>query len=110
MYESPTIVLNKVETEEKYLKRVQKGFRLCITGGTCVDYMGIAPKGAGKTGTSESFVDDGSGIYDHPTMSNNFVGYAPYDDPIMSIAVSSPDVLDMETGTYKKRKCTIFTI
>ncbi len=101
IYESPTIVLNKVETEEKYLKRVQKGFRLCITGGTCVDYMGSALKGAGKTGTSESFVDDGSGIYDHPTMSNNFVGYAPYDDPVMSIAVSSPDVLDMETGTYR---------
>ena len=96
IYEAKAVVLNKVETEKKYLDRIRQGFRECIKGGTCVDYMGKSPNASGKTGTSESFVDNGSGIYNHPTMSNNFVGYAPSDNPIMSIAVSSPDVMDMK--------------
>lgn len=98
--EAPTI-LNTIDIEDKYIKRVQEGFRLCIVSGTCYDFMGQKVKGAGKTGTSESFVDRGDGIYDHPTMSNNFIGYAPYNDPVMTLTVSSPDILDMETGTYR---------
>lgn len=101
IYEASTVVLNKVETESKYLKRVQLGFRLCIKNGTCYDYMGNVKNGAGKTGTSESFVDPGTGIYNHPTISNNFIGYAPYNDPVMSIAVSSPDVMDLEGSEYR---------
>lgn len=98
--EAPTI-LNTIDIEDKYIKRVQEGFRLCIVSGTCYDFMGQKVKGAGKTGTSESFVDRGDGIYDHPTMSNNFIGYAPYNNPVMTLTVSSPDILDMETGTYR---------
>lgn len=101
LYEVATNVLNIVDTEDKYLNRVREGFRLCILGGTCVGYMGNSPTPSGKTGTSESFVDSGSGIYNHPTISNNFIGYAPTDNPIMSIAVSSPDVQDLMSGEYK---------
>ena len=116
IYEAPTVVLNKVLTEDKYLKRVQLGFRLCIKNGTCYGYMGNVKNGAGKTGTSESFVDSGTGIYNHPTISNNFIGYAPYDNPVMSIAVSSPDVMDLKGSEYKsdinyrlsKKASTIF--
>ncbi len=101
LYETPITILNKVDTEEKYLNRVKEGFRACILGGTCVGYMDNAPEASGKTGTSESFVDSGSGIYNHPTISNNFIGYAPSNNPVMSIAVSSPDVQDLASGEYK---------
>ena len=55
--------------------------------------MGTSPNPAGKTGTSETFLDtDGDGVIDTETISNAFVGYAPYDDPVMTIAVTSPDI------------------
>lgn len=102
IYEVPIVVLNKLQTEEKYIDRIRQGFRLCSVSGTCTTYTGnLVPRPAGKSGTSESFVDPGTGIYNHPTISNNFIGYAPYDNPIMSIVVSSPDVQDLASGTYK---------
>ncbi len=101
LYEPKPTILNKVDVEDKYISRVQEGFKLCVSEGTGMFYMGDAIRPAGKTGTSESFVDNGNGIYNHPTISNNFVGYAPYDNPVMSIEVSSPDVQDLLSGEYK---------
>ncbi|MDE5586763.1 MAG: hypothetical protein K2I72_00135, partial [Bacilli bacterium] len=61
--------------------------------------MGDAPDQAGKTGTSESFLDtEGDGKNDTATVSNAFVGYAPFNNPEMTIAVTSPDVEDPSTG------------
>ena len=49
--------------------------------------------GAGKTGTSQSFIDtNGDGKVDTETISTSFIGYAPYDNPRMSVVVISPDV------------------
>ncbi len=112
-YEIETITLNKVTTEEQYLKRVQEGFRAVMTIGLGKKVMGDAPDPAGKTGTSESFLDkDGDGKIDTETVSNAFVGYAPYDNPIMSIAVTSPDVEDPSTGiefhSYVNRRIARF--
>lgn len=103
IYEVSPVVLNKVETSDKYMKRVQEGFKKVMSTGTGrFGYMGSAKKPAGKTGTSESFIDvDGDGVIDYETISNNFVGYAPYDNPVMSIVVSSPHVQDPNLGTYK---------
>ena len=86
--------LNKVETDPKYLERAQEGFAAVMSGrGLGVGYMGYSPNPAGKTGTSESFFDsDGDGKIDKETTTRTFVGYAPKDNPIMSIAVVSPDV------------------
>ena len=56
--------------------------------------------GAGKTGTSQSFIDtDKDGVVDTETITTSFVGYAPYDDPRMSIVVISPDVADAGAET-----------
>ena len=56
--------------------------------------------GAGKTGTSQSFIDtDGNGVIDTETITTSFVGYAPYDNPKMSIVVVSPDVAVSGTNT-----------
>ena len=103
LLEETPVILNKVDTKEEYIKRIQEGFKLVMTpSGTGYDFMGNSPRPAGKTGTSESFVDDNNdGIYDHPTMSNNFIGYAPSNKPVMSITVSSPDVQDILSGSFK---------
>ena len=98
-YEVVPVLMNRVETEERFLKRVQEGFEAVMSIGLGRRVMGDAPHPAGKTGTSESFLDtDGDGKIDTETVSNAFVGYAPYENPEMTIAVTSPDVEDPNTG------------
>ena len=98
-YKIEPIILNTVTTEEKYLKRVQEGFQAVMTIGLGKNVMGDAPSPAGKTGTSESFMDtDGDGKIDTETVSNAFVGYAPSTNPEMTITVTSPDVEDPNTN------------
>lgn len=102
IYENETVEINKVETEEKYIKRVQKGFRLVMTGGTGAGYVKYEYNPAGKTGTSESMIDTSNdGVVDSESVSNNFVVYAPFDKPIVSIATSSPNVQNPKRGEYK---------
>jgi len=101
LYEVEPIILNKVNTEEKYIKRVQKGFRSVLTGGTGIGYMNKKYSPAGKTGTSESFIDtNNDGKIDTKTNTKNFIGYAPYDNPQMTIAVSSPNISDPNRSSY----------
>jgi cell division protein FtsI/penicillin-binding protein 2 len=93
IYQVNPTVLNKLDIEDKYIQRVQDGFKAVMTDILGYNYMGSAPKPAGKTGTSQSFIDtNGDGIVDKETISNTFAGYAPYDNPKMAIVVVSPDV------------------
>ena len=105
------VVLNKVEAEQIYLDRVKEGFKAVVSYGTGKNVMGNAPNPAGKTGTSESFLDtDNDGKIDTETISNAFVGYAPSDNPEMTITVTSPDVEDPNTNinyhSYVNRRIT----
>ena len=86
--------LNKVKTENKYLERVQEGFRQVLApGGTGSSYVDSIYKPAGKTGTAQSFLDtDGDGTIDTATTTATFAAYAPYDDPEVVFTVISPDV------------------
>lgn len=85
--------LNKVDVDKKYIDRIKEGFKAVMgSSGLGYGYMDIKHKPAGKTGTSESFYDsDGDGVIDKETITTTFAGYAPYDDPKMSIVVVSPD-------------------
>lgn len=86
-------VLNNVIIDKVYFERVKEGFKSVMEGYLGRGYMGNSPNPAGKTGTSESFYDtDGDGKVDTPTYSKSFIGYAPADDPIMSIVAISPHV------------------
>ena len=92
--ESEKKVLNKIETTEQYLNRVKEGFIAVLNspGGYGVGYMNTNMRPAGKTGTSQSFIDtDGNGVIDTETITSTFIGYAPYDNPKMSIMVTSPN-------------------
>lgn len=88
-------VLNTLELEPGWIEQVQEGFRLVVQGseGTAASYFGDAPyKMAAKTGTAE-------GVYDGPLKEKNknqmtwnvtLVGYAPYDNPEVAMAVVVP--------------------
>lgn len=87
-------VLNKIDTKPEYMKRVQEGFYAVINapGGYGRGYIDPSYSPAGKTGTSQSFIDtDNNGIIDKETITTSFVGYAPSDNPQMSIIVTSPN-------------------
>lgn len=95
LYKVEPVILNKVNAEQKYLKRVQKGLKAVMDYGLGKNYMGDSPSPAGKTGTSESFLDtDGDGKIDTETLSNAFVGYAPSDNPVMSITTTFPNLVN----------------
>lgn len=101
IYTSESVKLGNVDVEEKYLSRVQEGFRAVVSYGLGTTYMGNYQSiGAGKTGTSQSFIDtDGDGTVDTETISTSFVGYAPYENPKMSVVVISPDVATANAET-----------
>ena len=70
-------------------------------GGTGSGYINLNYKPAGKTGTSQTFIDtNNDGLIDKETISTTFVGYFPYDDPKISITVISPDVSTYTNTEY----------
>ena len=88
-------VLNTLENTN-YIKRIQEGFKAVLDyGGTGYYSMGWIDKPAGKTGTSESFLDtNGDGVIDTETISKTFSGFAPFDNPKMTLTVTSPDLIN----------------
>ncbi len=85
--------LNKVNTKQEYMDRVHQGFEAVLKYGTGAGYINMKYKPAGKTGTSQSFVDtDGDHKIDKETISTTFVAYAPYDDPKVTFAIVSPNI------------------
>ena len=87
-------VINTIDTEPQYMARVKEGFYAVMhaSGGYGRGYINDQWDAAGKTGTSQSFIDtDNDGVIDTETITSSFVGYAPSNDPVMSIMVTSPD-------------------
>lgn len=87
-------VLNTVDTKSEYMARVKEGFYAVMhsSGGYGRGYIDDKWDAAGKTGTSQSFIDtDNDGVIDTETITSSFVGYAPANNPVMSIMVASPD-------------------
>ena len=92
-------ILNKIDVDDKYIKRVKEGLKKVITSGTGKSYTDI--ESSGKTGTSESFYDsDYDGKIDKDTISTNFVMYAPSDNPKFAISINSPNIA-LPTSNYR---------
>lgn len=94
IYEYEPVVLNKVSTTDQYMMRVQEGFYavMHMNGGYGRGYVQDELDAAGKTGTSQSFLDtDGNGVIDTETITSNFVGYFPSNNPKISLTVVSPN-------------------
>ena len=93
IYKSEKELQGKVDIDKKYMDRVRYGFSRVISNGLGYGYMGNYINSSGKTGTSQSFIDnDNDGIVDTETITSSFVGCAPSENPKMSIVVVSPDI------------------
>ena len=87
-------VLNRIDTQEQYMSRVKEGFYAVMHqyGAYGRGYIDDKLDSAGKTGTSQSFIDtDGNGVIDTETITSSFIGYAPAYNPKVSIGVTSPN-------------------
>lgn len=94
------MLLNTSSIDKKYFDRVNEGLKSVMQGPLGRGYMGNILNPAGKTGTSESFYDSNKdGVVDTETYSKSFIGYAPYDDPKMSIVSISPHI-SHKNGDY----------
>lgn len=94
IYSYEPVVLNTVNTKEEYMKRMKEGFYAVMhsVGGYGRGYVDDKLDAAGKTGTSQSFLDtDNDGVIDTETITSSFVGYAPAGNPKFSIMVTSPN-------------------
>lgn len=91
--EVKTEVLNTVDTKQEYMDRVHQGFEAVMEYGTGAGYIDMSYNPAGKTGTSQSFVDtNNDGVVDTETITTTFVAYAPSDNPVVAFTIISPDV------------------
>ncbi len=96
-------ILNVLSLDDLYLKRIQKGFRAVMDYGLGKNYMGKVSMPAGKTGTSQTFIDiDNDGVSNDATLTNTFVGYAPFENPKMTIAVVSPNIVYLDGYTSSR--------
>ena len=105
LYKAKTEELGKVDIDSKYIDRVHEGLSAVVSRGLGYGYMGYYTNSAGKTGTSQSFIDtDGDGKVDTETITSSFVGYSPSVDPKMTIVVVSPDIGLPNSGTSSVTK------
>ena len=94
--------LNVIDTKSEYMERMKEGFYAVMhaSGGYGRGYIDDKLNAAGKTGTSQSFIDtDNDGVIDTETITSSFVGYAPADNPKFSIMVTSPNSSHPNSGT-----------
>ena len=92
-YKNKSEVLSTAPINETDLNEIREGFRLVNYSGTGYGYVSNKVKSAGKTGTSESFIDtNNDGIVDLKTVSTTYGTYFPYDSPKISIIIVSPNI------------------
>ena len=86
-------LLNKVDLDEKYIKRIQLGLNSVSSFGTGSNYIPKKYDASSKTGTSESVMDsDLDGKADLFTVTRSFVSYMPSDNPKYSLVIVSPNI------------------
>ncbi len=95
-----TVFDNKVEVmstldDVDSLRYVQQGFRACVTEGLCREYLNHDRYSvAAKTGTAETTFKTKEGEITLAAPHSLLVGYAPYDDPEISITCVTPNSMN----------------
>ena len=89
-YQNPVTILSVLD-DAAALKRVQMGFRLCVTDGLCQTHLkNVGVSVAAKTGTAQATITDASGnLISSPN--SNLVAYAPYEDPTFALSCAVPN-------------------
>ena len=87
-------VLNRLDMKPEWIQRVQQGFRMVMQtpNGTAYSFFrGATYNPAGKTGTAQAFYyGSDRSRWGTPVMNLSLVGFAPYDDPEVAMAVVVP--------------------
>lgn len=91
-------ILNCVPLTQNYFDQVKEGMRQVTSVGDGTAYQEFKGSGAtyesgGKTGTAEAYIDpDGDGQYDKKVFNITYIGFAPFDNPEIALAVVVPSV------------------
>ncbi len=89
---TPTTI-GTVNLNPEKMARVQQGLKAVMTYGLGKSYTTNKVSSAGKTGTSETFIDtNGDGRIDTKTISTSFIMYAPFENPEYSVVIISPNI------------------
>lgn len=96
-------IMNTINVSEEEMSRVQRGLWEVVNGGYGGSYSvfsGAPYVAAGKTGTAQANYWGGRGNPQNGTKVTNttFIGYAPYDNPEIAIAVVVPYLPSTNTG------------
>ncbi|MGL5548619.1 MAG: penicillin-binding transpeptidase domain-containing protein, partial [Culicoidibacterales bacterium] len=98
LVENTPDILNCVPLTQNYFDQIKEGMRqvTSVSDGTAYSEFGgsgAAYTSGGKTGTAEAYIDpDGDGQYDKKVFNITYIGFAPFDNPEIAIAVVVPSV------------------
>lgn len=96
-------IMNTIDVSPTVIERVQQGMYQVVNGnyGFVPGIFNSAPYvSAGKTGTAQAFYWGANKSKQGESVTNvTYVGYAPYDDPEIAIAVVVPYLPNHNTGT-----------
>ena len=92
IYKNNYEVVDSVQITNDDFNQIHKGFYEVMNNGTGLGFMNRNLSPAGKTGTSESFIDtNNDGKIDTKTLTLTMAGFFPYDDPKISLIVVCPN-------------------
>ena len=92
IYKNKHEVVDNVQISNDDFNQIHKGFYEVMNNGTGLGFMNKNLSPAGKTGTSESFIDtNNDGKIDTKTLTLTMAGFFPYDDPKVSLIVVCPN-------------------
>ena len=92
IYKNKHEVVDNVQISNDDFNQIHKGFYEVMNNGTGLGFMNRSLLPAGKTGTSESFIDtNNDGKIDTKTLILTMAGFFPYDDPKVSLIVVCPN-------------------
>lgn len=92
IYKNNHEVVDNVQITNDDFNQIHKGFYEVMNNGTGLGFMNRNLSPAGKTGTSESFIDtNNDGKIDTKTLTLTMAGFFPYDDPKVSLIVVCPN-------------------
>ncbi len=92
IYKNKHEVVDNVQISNDDFNQIHKGFYEVMNNGTGLGFMNRKLSPAGKTGTSESFIDtNNDSKIDTKTLTLTMAGFFPYDDPKVSLIVVCPN-------------------
>ena len=80
-------IIDNVNLSEEYYNRIHEGFYEVVNNGTGRGYTNKKYKAAGKTGTSEVYLNNKIN-----TINQSYIMFAPYDNPKYSLVVVNPNI------------------